>query len=264
MFWSVGSDKETGAIETAHDNIVWSLAWHPIGHILCSGSNDHTCKYWTRNRPGDTMRDKYNLNTLPYAQEHDDVATSGGDTTSAVYGGGGVSQNNRTPIIPGMAPEDRVPGSDDHQKLPPHLQGFNFGTNIPGLDRVQMDEPSKKVPYAKPIPKNFQNSWNHDLGPPSQINPINNVHGPPGPGPFPGPPIAPPGHLGGAPGIHPNGGGQEMDNSDVMSLQELQRQATAVVAFGNVYPVLPGSNLYLSILSGEDAVKDILRSEFLS
>ena len=64
MFWSVGSDKETGAIEMAHESIVWSLAWHPIGHILCSGSNDHTCKYWTRNRPGDTMRDKYNLNTL--------------------------------------------------------------------------------------------------------------------------------------------------------------------------------------------------------
>ena len=67
MFWSVGSDKETGAIETAHENIVWALAWHPIGHILCSGSNDHTCKYWTRNRPGDTMRDKYNV----YSQTKD-------------------------------------------------------------------------------------------------------------------------------------------------------------------------------------------------
>jgi polyadenylation factor subunit 2 len=54
-----------GAIEQAHDSIVWTLAWHPLGHILCSGSNDHTSKFWTRNRPGDQMRDKYNLNTLP-------------------------------------------------------------------------------------------------------------------------------------------------------------------------------------------------------
>ena len=54
-----------GAIEQAHDSIVWTLAWHPLGHILCSGSNDHTSKFWTRNRPGDLMRDKYNLNTLP-------------------------------------------------------------------------------------------------------------------------------------------------------------------------------------------------------
>lgn len=59
------ADKEVGAIEQAHDSIVWTLAWHPLGHILCSGSNDHTSKFWTRNRPGDLMRDKYNLNTLP-------------------------------------------------------------------------------------------------------------------------------------------------------------------------------------------------------
>jgi polyadenylation factor subunit 2 len=59
------TDKEIGGIEAAHESIVWTLAWHPIGHILCSGSNDHTVKFWTRNRPGDQMRDKYNLNTLP-------------------------------------------------------------------------------------------------------------------------------------------------------------------------------------------------------
>ena len=62
---SFRADKEVGAIEQAHDSIVWTLAWHPLGHILCSGSNDHTSKFWTRNRPGDQMRDKYNLNTLP-------------------------------------------------------------------------------------------------------------------------------------------------------------------------------------------------------
>lgn len=59
------ADKEVGAIEQAHDSIVWTLAWHPLGHILCSGSNDHSSKFWTRNRPGDQMKDKYNLNTLP-------------------------------------------------------------------------------------------------------------------------------------------------------------------------------------------------------
>lgn len=61
----IRADKEVGVIEQAHDSIVWTLAWHPLGHILCSGSNDHTSKFWTRNRPGDLMRDKYNLNTLP-------------------------------------------------------------------------------------------------------------------------------------------------------------------------------------------------------
>ena len=46
--------------------------------------------------------------------------------------------------------------------------------------------------------------------------------------------------------------------------QDLQRQATAVVAFGNVCPVLPGSNLWNSILNGEMAVKDCLRTEFVN
>ena len=47
------------------------------------------------------------------------------------------------------------------------------------------------------------------------------------------------------------------------SSQELQRQATAVVAFGNVYPVLPGSNLFMSIVGGERAVKEVIRTEFM-
>ena len=29
-------------MDGAHDSIVWSLNWHPLGHILTSGSNDHT------------------------------------------------------------------------------------------------------------------------------------------------------------------------------------------------------------------------------
>ena len=51
-----------GCIEQAHDSLIWSMSWHPLGHVLASGSNDHTTKFWTRNRPGDSMQDKYNLN----------------------------------------------------------------------------------------------------------------------------------------------------------------------------------------------------------
>lgn len=71
------NDKEVGAIESAHDGIIWDLAWHPLGHILCSGSNDHSSKFWTRNRPGDKMRDKYNLNTLPPGVVGDDCVDIG-------------------------------------------------------------------------------------------------------------------------------------------------------------------------------------------
>ena len=29
----------------AHDGMIWDLKWHPLGHILCSASNDHTTYY---------------------------------------------------------------------------------------------------------------------------------------------------------------------------------------------------------------------------
>ena len=40
-------------LSQAHDSNVWSLAFHPLGHILVSGSNDHTTRFWSRERPGD-------------------------------------------------------------------------------------------------------------------------------------------------------------------------------------------------------------------
>ena len=36
------NNKEVGSLEEGHDTMVWSLSWHPLGHILVSGSNDHS------------------------------------------------------------------------------------------------------------------------------------------------------------------------------------------------------------------------------
>ena len=38
----IRAEKDVGNMEMAHEGMVWSLAWHPLGHILCSGSNDHS------------------------------------------------------------------------------------------------------------------------------------------------------------------------------------------------------------------------------
>ncbi|XP_067006316.1 pre-mRNA 3' end processing protein WDR33 [Anabrus simplex] len=136
LFWHVGADKEVGGIEQAHDSIVWTLAWHPLGHILCSGSNDHTSKFWTRNRPGDLMRDKYNLNTLP-------AGLPGIDDQDI----------DEPAVIPGMGPEDKV-----------ETVANQATAQIPGLDFEGVEDRQKqfhkKVPYSKPIPRNFQAQWN--------------------------------------------------------------------------------------------------------
>ncbi|GIY26002.1 hypothetical protein CDAR_439702 [Caerostris darwini] len=145
MFWNVGADKEVGCMEQAHDSCVWSLAWHPLGHILCSGSNDHSSKFWTRNRPGDRMQDKYNLNTLPKGQEE-----------SAEYDDSGTIAS-----IPGMGLEYGLP---DHLK-PSENSYENEIPMIPGLDFTSEDSSTeknttqKKIPFSKPIPKQFQQQW---------------------------------------------------------------------------------------------------------
>ena len=50
-------------LQYAHDFAVWSLSWHPLGHILASGSNDRVTRFWTRARPGevDCFNDRYHI-----------------------------------------------------------------------------------------------------------------------------------------------------------------------------------------------------------
>jgi polyadenylation factor subunit 2 len=50
-------------ISHAHESSIWSLDWHPLGHILASGSNDHFTRFWSRARPGETacFKDQFHL-----------------------------------------------------------------------------------------------------------------------------------------------------------------------------------------------------------
>jgi polyadenylation factor subunit 2 len=69
LFWYVGTERPQAKLIQAHDSAVWDLKFHPLGHVLASGSNDHTTKFWVRSRPGDAMRDKYNISQIPLVGE---------------------------------------------------------------------------------------------------------------------------------------------------------------------------------------------------
>ncbi|KAI5864498.1 WD40 repeat-like protein [Durotheca rogersii] len=53
----------THKVSYAHDFAIWSLDWHPLGHILASGSNDRITRFWSRGRPGETdiFQDRYHI-----------------------------------------------------------------------------------------------------------------------------------------------------------------------------------------------------------
>ncbi|KAG8967051.1 pre-mRNA cleavage and polyadenylation factor (CPF) complex subunit [Tulasnella sp. 419] len=55
LHWSLDSPAATprASLDEAHDSNVWCLAYHPLGHILVSASNDHTTRFWCRERPSD-------------------------------------------------------------------------------------------------------------------------------------------------------------------------------------------------------------------
>ncbi|KAH9258635.1 hypothetical protein BASA81_003137 [Batrachochytrium salamandrivorans] len=62
-YWMVGGNSTSPArqayVPTAHEGAIWDVDWNPLGHMLATGSNDHTAKFWSRPRPGDMARDVY-------------------------------------------------------------------------------------------------------------------------------------------------------------------------------------------------------------
>ena len=63
LFWILsGKDSRPyvqAHVPAAHEGAIWSMDWHPAGHLLCTGSNDRTCKFWSRMKPGSTEDDLY-------------------------------------------------------------------------------------------------------------------------------------------------------------------------------------------------------------
>ncbi len=67
-------DVDTSAppcVSKLHDAAIKDLAWHPGGHLFCTASADKTLKFWSRNRPGTTMKDRYQL-----GEDEDSAITS--------------------------------------------------------------------------------------------------------------------------------------------------------------------------------------------
>uniref|UniRef100_A0A4W3IN30 WD repeat domain 33 n=1 Tax=Callorhinchus milii TaxID=7868 RepID=A0A4W3IN30_CALMI len=177
--------KEELQIFRGHKKEATAVAWHPVHEgLFASGGSDGSLlfwhvgeeetkvlqiivsnfnaltfpysKFWTRNRPGDKMRDRYNLNLLPgmsdeAAGEYDDI------------------EPNSLASIPGMGiPEQLKQALEMEQASKEEVNEVEMA--IPGLDwgmdemmlKDQKKVIQKKVPYAKPIPVQFQQAWSQN------------------------------------------------------------------------------------------------------
>lgn len=118
-------------IPYAHDFAIWSLDWHPLGHILATGSNDRVTRFWTRARPGDadTFIDRYHI---------------GENAAEAVGTWDRRRGRNQRQEEEEQEMEDEMEGLVD-QKMPPKLPGF---PGIPGLPLPQLGNaaPTPRIP----------------------------------------------------------------------------------------------------------------------
>jgi len=173
IFWQLGEDKDVGSLEGAHESLIWSLAWHPLGHILVSGSNDHSTKFWTRNRPGDAPRERNNPTTL----FEDAPMMTSEDTTEDSFLIPGMGDADEAAADVARREEQRV----DQAGIPGLEWTYSDKSELENKILMQQQENSKKkIPFARPVPRAFVNAWEskndtrrkrRSVSPPSQRTP---------------------------------------------------------------------------------------------
>lgn len=120
-------------IQYAHGSTIWSLDWHPLGHILASGSKDNFTRFWSRARPGETsyMKDRFHIG---------EEAAEAQGTWSRGFGRrqlreeeeeemqdeaeGLVEQRNPEALLPGVQPPPPPGGSGSDNVLPGLIPGI--------------------------------------------------------------------------------------------------------------------------------------------
>lgn len=206
----------------AHDYAVWTLDWHPLGHIVASGSNDRITRFWTRARPGDTdvFQDRYHIGEAAAEaqgtwdrrgnrrQRQEEEQQEMEDEADALVDQDARPSAPGAPGIPGLPPGLSLPGLGNAAPPPPGIgiPGVNVGglpppppipppglngapppplPGLPGLDPNNPPDPAKLFEMMR--------NAGVPLPPPGFIPPPGGNVPPPGNFQIPPPPPPPPG-----------------------------------------------------------------------
>ncbi|VDK44839.1 unnamed protein product [Anisakis simplex] len=154
-YWLVNNEKELSFMEHAHDQAIWSLEWHPLGHILASGSNDNNTKFWARNRPGDTQDDIFGLSSSTGIPMH--MLPKETDTDS---------EQSALSIIPGLyyIPHNSFIYANTPMTNSTPLAGPLLFPDDPNARQQATNIGAKKTLIKQPPPKKaqrqFERMWN--------------------------------------------------------------------------------------------------------
>ncbi|CCT66283.1 related to polyadenylation factor I subunit 2 [Fusarium fujikuroi] len=151
----------------AHDYAIWSLDWHPLGHILASGSNDRITRFWSRARPGDTdvFQDRYHIGEA--AAEAQGTWDRRGNRRQRQEEEQQEMEDEMDALVDQDAPKAAVPGL-------PGIPGLPLGGGLPGLGSSIPPPPIPGVGAGSGAP------------PPPLPFPLPGLNGGPPPPPLPG------------------------------------------------------------------------------
>ena len=151
-------------LSQAHDSNVWSLAYHPFGHILVSASNDHTTRFWSRERPGDASsvfsgggeKPPEIIDTSGQDEDEDAMVPGfggggggawwvkdedGGAPNEGGVGGGNLSEYPDDDFIPGFTKSDAASRPNGQMQIvPPPFQQQQQESMYGGGEERRFDE----------------------------------------------------------------------------------------------------------------------------
>ncbi|KAK6374317.1 pre-mRNA cleavage and polyadenylation factor (CPF) complex subunit [Lithohypha guttulata] len=161
-------------ITYAHESSIWSLDWHPLGHILATGSNDHYVRFWSRSQPDDPQncfKDKYHLGeeaaeaqgtydrkaNARQAREQEEQEAE--DEAEGLEDQANADRNQFSipglPGLPGLAqPSAPVPGATSVAPTGfPSLPGMGMGMPMPDLPHLRnTSQPPNGLNHGHVVP----------------------------------------------------------------------------------------------------------------
>lgn len=246
-------------VSYAHDFAIWSLDWHPLGHILASGSNDRATRFWSRPRPGERsyVDDRWHIGqTAAEAQgtwkRTGERAARDEEEEAEDEAEGLVDQQmpSRQSVLPGLpgigaALPSFPDGTSTGGAQPLSLRGYPDISGMPAPPS-QMSNPPFSLPYGGAPPalppgvdlEKLKEMWGGQLPAPPPLPgqgshafpppPLPGFAGapPPLPGmlppgfPPPGFPLPPPGTLAGMPGMPLVQQQQPQEQQQLLQLQQ--------------------------------------------